>query len=209
MDCKRSNNNLYHHFFAVRLIQVGNALQMLKLVLKLHKLHNFSTLFHFRYVQNFDVCILDDASECSELSSILPLQFNPTSVILFGDEKQESSDISSTGLNRSLFTRIIDGYKKFKKNCPNIHRLNEQFLMKNEICRALNTLFYDGRMETAKNVFDPEFKLNPYGFFDNSGVYFLIDLIKVVNEFLDSEQFSYRIIVPTHDDKKHLESILL
>lgn len=53
----------------------------------------FLTLF--RYVKTFDVCIIDEASQCTESWSMVPLQYQITSFILVGDSKQLSPVVLS------------------------------------------------------------------------------------------------------------------
>lgn len=52
-------------------------------------------LFDFRYVRKFDVCFIDEASQCTEPWSLVPLQYNITSLILVGDSHQLSPVVLS------------------------------------------------------------------------------------------------------------------
>lgn len=45
---------------------------------------------YFRYVDHFDVCIIDDAAQCSEPWSLIPLRFDIQSLILVGDKCQST-----------------------------------------------------------------------------------------------------------------------
>lgn len=50
----------------------------------------------FRFVKKFDVCFIDEASQCTEPWSLVPLQYNISSLILVGDSNQLSPVILST-----------------------------------------------------------------------------------------------------------------
>lgn len=49
----------------------------------------------YRFVRQFDVCFLDEASQCTEAWSLVPLQYHISSYILVGDSNQLSPVVLS------------------------------------------------------------------------------------------------------------------
>lgn len=49
---------------------------------------HFEIMFGFRFIRYFDVCIIDEASQCTEPWSLVPLQYQIKSLILVGDSNQ-------------------------------------------------------------------------------------------------------------------------
>lgn len=83
--------------------------------------------------------LFDDASEMTEFSSLAPLSFNPSALILFGDTFQKPKvelELSSK-YNISMFKRLIDANQRFVINLKNQHRYYAP------ISRILNTFFYE------------------------------------------------------------------
>ncbi|XP_052859682.1 uncharacterized protein LOC128266932 [Anopheles cruzii] len=98
----------------------------------------------------FDVCIIDEASQCTEPSSFVPLQYDMTKLVLVGDVKQLPATVVSNkskqaGFCDSLFSRM---YKWFHRAnfSAGIKMLNVQYRMHPEICSWPNNHFYDGRL---------------------------------------------------------------
>lgn len=57
--------------------------------------NEFLTLLIYRYIKKFDVCFIDEASQCTEPWTLVPLQYNVTSMILVGDSNQLSPVVLS------------------------------------------------------------------------------------------------------------------
>lgn len=49
----------------------------------------------FSYTQHFDICIIDEATQCTEPWSLMPLQFGIKHFILVGDTQQLPATVTS------------------------------------------------------------------------------------------------------------------
>lgn len=97
---------------------------------------------------NFDVMIMDEASQVASFMSLLPLS-KCKKFILVGDNKQlqpiEEEDISKE-MNLSLFNRLFEMY-------PHISTLlTIQYRMHKTIAQIANEIFYEGKLRTSERV---------------------------------------------------------
>lgn len=148
---------------------------------------NWFELSLFRYVNKFDICIIDEASQCIEPWSMIPLQFDIQSLIMVGDSQQLPAVVLSqvrrsvvvinarwfdsiwcfqighdNFLERSLFTRMHETCTDIDSQ-PNMYSLCEQYRMDPRICFWPNNYFYHGRLTSSPTTIDATFRLNPYG----------------------------------------------
>ncbi len=119
------------------------------------------TSFYSPLKPTFNAVIVDEASQCLELESLIPLRFNCNKVIQVGDPEQLPATVLSqiaqaNGFGVSLFERT---YRRFghgtgivSKDSSPIQILSEQFRMHPEICAFPSQNFYDGRLVTAELV---------------------------------------------------------
>ncbi|CAG8805020.1 16952_t:CDS:2, partial [Gigaspora rosea] len=124
----------------------------------------------------FQAVIIDEAAQAIELTSLIPMKFNPSWCVLVGDSNQLPPTVLSRVATdffyeQSLFTRI-------QRSAPNsVHMLNTQYRMHPEICRFPSQLFYNSQLQDvmgleqlrnqrwhAKPIF------SPYRFFDVFGI---------------------------------------
>jgi superfamily I DNA and/or RNA helicase len=96
---------------------------------------------------NFDVAVVDEATQASQPSSLIPLTM-AKKTILAGDHKQlppySSSDISeSDEMHESLFEYLMDTY-----DTKVSVQLNRQYRMNDEIAKFPNEEFYEGSLTT-------------------------------------------------------------
>ncbi|GBC08434.1 hypothetical protein RclHR1_08100002 [Rhizophagus clarus] len=121
---------------------------------------------------NFSTLIIDNATQATELSSLIPLKYNPKRVVLIGDPNQSSPTILSKiakqfSYDQSLFTRI-------QKNCPSsVKTLKTQYRMHKEISKFPNQFFYDSLIKNADYLLQKRDRpwhqskfFSPYRFFD-------------------------------------------
>lgn len=118
----------------------------------------------------FDTVIIDEACQCTELSSIIPLRYGGKRCIMVGDPNQLpptvlSGAASNYKYNQSLFVRM-------EKNCSP-HLLNVQYRMHPAISRFPSLEFYDGKLKDGpemdvlnKRPWHETLPLSPYRFFD-------------------------------------------
>lgn len=191
--------------------------------------------FSHRYMNKFDVCIIDEASQCIEPWSMIPLLFDINSLILVGDSQQLPAVVLSTvspykskikirnsiftnifwlqvgrdnNLERSLFTRLQEICADVDHK-PNSYSLCQQYRMHPDICHWSNNYFYHKRLVSAPNMIDTAFQLNPYGVLS-------LDFLQSCNDgvnYRNSDEAKFitdllKIIVRYADPKHHSYGII-
>ncbi|SCU98607.1 LADA_0H14224g1_1 [Lachancea dasiensis] len=118
----------------------------------------------------FDTVIIDEACQCTELSTIIPLRYGAKRCIMVGDPNQLpptvlSGAASNFKYNQSLFVRME------KKSSP--HLLNVQYRMHPAISKFPSTEFYKGKLSDGPDMevlntrpWHSHTPLGPYKFFD-------------------------------------------
>lgn len=109
----------------------------------------------------FDVIIIDEAGQCTEPSTLIPLRLLCEKCLLVGDPMQLPATVFSTkakssGLDQSLFERLM-------KNGHEVTLLNTQYRMLPEISAFPSIMFYDGKLQDGPNVCDahPSYIFSP------------------------------------------------
>ncbi|KAG8172314.1 hypothetical protein JTE90_012019 [Oedothorax gibbosus] len=120
----------------------------------------------------FTCCILDEASQCTEIEALQVLNFGISKLILIGDPQQLPATVSSKfaanyGFDRSLMERFHEYFSKDEKNNP-IYMLTEQFRMHSEICRFPSKQFYRNLLVTSAktDISYKAFPIEPYMVFN-------------------------------------------
>lgn len=98
-----------------------------------------------------DMCLIDEAAQALEVSSLIPLRFDPKRVVLVGDPQQLSAVVKSVAAKRarldlSLFERL-----QLIGNHPT-YMLREQYRMHSVISDFSSKYFYEGKLVTADSV---------------------------------------------------------
>ncbi len=97
---------------------------------------------------DFDVMIMDEASQVASFMSLLPL-LKCKKFILVGDNKQlqpiEEEDISKE-MNLSIFNRLFGIYPEASTF------LSTQYRMHKSIAQIANEIFYEGKLRTSEKV---------------------------------------------------------
>ncbi|SCV04833.1 LANO_0G12794g1_1 [Lachancea nothofagi CBS 11611] len=118
----------------------------------------------------FDTVIIDEACQCTELSTIIPLRYGAKRCIMVGDPNQLpptvlSGAASKLKYNQSLFVRL-------EKKCSP-HLLNVQYRMHPAISKFPSTEFYSGKLSDGPGMeasnsrpWHSRSPLGPYKFFD-------------------------------------------
>lgn len=117
----------------------------------------------------FNCVIIDEASQCSEPETLMPLYYTSISkMILIGDPMQLPATVKSVtaqtaGYGRSFFERVFTFFGEYNSENP-IHMLNQQFRMHDEICRFPSREFYAGKLHSANGAGIPQdsFPMKPY-----------------------------------------------
>ncbi|XP_058120870.1 uncharacterized protein LOC131262809 [Anopheles coustani] len=111
----------------------------------------------------YDVCIIDEATQCTELCSLLPLMYGMPKLVLVGDINQLPATVLDresvkAGFRQSLFSRLQGACGEKR-----IRTLNVQYRMHPEICRWPNGYFYKRQLKTAQSTLARKpFPLKPY-----------------------------------------------
>ena len=131
---------------------------------------NAAGLFQVRESLPFQTCVVDEAAQAVELSTLIPLSLGVKQLVLVGDPNQLPATILGNrdlmgNYERSLFERL--------QYCGvPIHTLNVQYRMNPAISEFPSKKFYNGKLENADSVYtvpffsQPPFNLNPFVFFD-------------------------------------------
>ncbi|XP_030749208.1 uncharacterized protein LOC115877189 isoform X2 [Sitophilus oryzae] len=109
----------------------------------------------------FSCCIIDEATQCHEVESLLPVMLGIDKFVLVGDPKQLNATImnreaSNLGYSESLFSRISNNFKNTRRS-P-IRMLTTQYRMHPEICSFPARQFYDGLLKWRYPMVKPEVK---------------------------------------------------
>lgn len=182
-------------------------------------------------INSFDVCIVDEATQCTEPMSLLPLQYRMSKLILVGDTKQLPATIISkeakdNKFESSLFSRIQSCFSEQSHNI--VQKLNVQYRMHPEICRFPNQYFYENRLKTGLKLetFD-SFPIKPYSVFSlidftqnysdmNAGCSNISEadfVVCIINEMFKiiptPENYSFAVITPYKKQQLEIESKIL
>lgn len=113
----------------------------------------------------FPVVICDEAAQCVEPSTLIPLRHGAVQCVMVGDHKQLSATTFSkqaaqNGFDISLFERIQSAadeelFHSKKKCVDGAVMLNTQYRMLPEICRFPSKTFYHDELSDGDNVRAP------------------------------------------------------
>ncbi|XP_031633445.1 uncharacterized protein LOC116347127 [Contarinia nasturtii] len=137
-----------------------------------------------KYVDKIDVILFENASECDEMNSTVPLLFSPSSLVMFGDSNRnpkDSRDLISkypkSNTNQSMFKRLLDA-KYYVLHLNRTYRFSKLLLhMLNE------TMYYEKRLELFNR--DQQFtQLKGFAVlhYENENEHELVQLMKRVVE---------------------------
>lgn len=133
----------------------------------------------------FDTVIVDEACQCTELSSIIPLRYGGKRCIMVGDPNQLpptvlSGAASNYGYNQSLFVRME------KHSLP--YLLDVQYRMHPAISKFPSLEFYSGRLKDGPKV--EELNIRPWHKDDSMAPYRFFDIV-TGRESQNSKSMSY------------------
>ena len=123
----------------------------------------------------FEIVIIDEAAQCVEMSSLIPLKYGCVKCIMVGDPKQLpptvfSKEAAKFQYEQSLFVRMQNNF------ADEVHLLNTQYRMHPEISLFPSRTFYDDLLMDGKGMAELRQKpwhvsslLAPYRFFDVVG----------------------------------------
>lgn len=88
--------------------------------------------------------IIDEASQATEISALVPFCHDVGKVILVGDQNQLPATVFSENAEKTLFNRSL--YERFLSNEIECFTLNIQYRMQSIIREFPNNQFYDGKI---------------------------------------------------------------
>lgn len=107
-----------------------------------------SSCHYFLDDTDFDVMIMDEASQVASFMSLLPL-LKCKKFILVGDNRQlqpiEEEDISKE-MNLSIFNRLFKMYSEASTFLPTQYRMHKS------IAQIANEIFYEGKLRTPEKI---------------------------------------------------------
>ncbi len=111
----------------------------------------------------FDICIMDEASQCVEPEALIPLRLGFAKLVMVGDPAQLPATVSSMAakeqsFSTSLFARLFKHFE-FAEPCP-VQHLVVQYRMASEIMTWPNQYFYGGKLRLGDQ--QRQFPLNNY-----------------------------------------------
>ncbi|XP_055527245.1 uncharacterized protein LOC129719854 isoform X2 [Wyeomyia smithii] len=175
----------------------------------------------------FDVCIIDEATQCTEIASFTPLQYNVRKLILVGDPKQLpplvfGKEAADAGLKNSLFSRIENSF--IGTDLEGVKMLTTQYRMHPEILKWPNEYFYEGKLSSdMQSTKCDEFPFRPYTVFsleyqqnqtqsehqiyNDDEIQFVLSLLSEIMKFCERHT-SIAIITPYTRHKREIEKYL-
>ena len=107
---------------------------------------------------NFKYVLIDEATQCCEIESLLPIMHGSKYIVMIGDQKQLGPTIiypkaDLVGMKISLFERMIKLYPN------NYTMLKKQYRMSQVLSSFPSTFFYEGKIKNSSKYED---KINKY-----------------------------------------------
>ena len=122
----------------------------------------FSTLSSagLRIIENtkFSVCVIDEAAQSTEVSTLIPLRLGCDQCVLCGDPAQLPATIHSKGKTGVLCRRSL--FERLQKGGHCVHFLSLQYRMHPLICSFPSAAFYGGLLKSG--ISDPNAFRRPY-----------------------------------------------
>ncbi|KAM7291600.1 uncharacterized protein ISCGN_028173 [Ixodes scapularis] len=127
--------------------------------------------------QCFSSVIVDEATQCTEVETLLCLQYRTSRLVLIGDPLQLPATVLSRhavqlNFQESLFERFYKCLENEKKGgAQAVFMLTDQRRMHSEICSFPSRYFYDGKLQPVAGLDASyaSFPLNPYLVFNVLG----------------------------------------
>jgi senataxin len=123
--------------------------------------------------RGFDMVVIDEAAQASEVAILPPLSLGATRCVLIGDPRQLPATVISRAAHTLQYSRSL--FERFQQGgCPTI-LLSVQYRMHPQIRDFPSRYFYQGRLTDSENVaslpdesYHRDALLRPYIFYDVS-----------------------------------------
>uniref|UniRef100_A0A182Q8H3 FHA domain-containing protein n=1 Tax=Anopheles farauti TaxID=69004 RepID=A0A182Q8H3_9DIPT len=178
----------------------------------------------------FGVCVIDEATQCTELCTLLPLQYGVKKMVLVGDINQLPATVLDqqsveAGFRTSLFSRLYQSYIGSSDEHVGLNLLKTQYRMHPEICHWPNLYFYSAQLRNASctEMMRKQIPLQPYmvislsynqeltqahhEIYNRDEIQFVVGLMKEVVKCCD-KQATFAIITPYARHKEELGNSL-
>jgi senataxin len=97
-----------------------------------------------------DYCVIDEAAQSIEVSSLIPLKFTPKRIVLVGDPQQLPAVVKSAAAKRLRFDMSLIERLQLLGN--RTYMLREQYRMHPSIAEISSEFFYEGKLITPNSV---------------------------------------------------------
>ncbi|KAK8388446.1 hypothetical protein O3P69_020435 [Scylla paramamosain] len=123
-----------------------------------------------KYPNHFTCCIVDEAGQCQETETLLPLLFGIRKLVLVGDHHQLPATVlsqlaQSKNLRKSLFERLHHRLVLELQQEDVVHTLNVQYRMHPQIAEWPACYFYQNKLRSEVST-QQSTTFNPYMIFD-------------------------------------------
>lgn len=126
-----------------------------------------------RIINHFTCAIIDEATQATELDSLIPLQYGVTKLFLVGDPNQLpptvlSAKAQNLNFGLSLFERLFNHFQDQEAGNQSVMMLRTQYRMDPAICLFPNSLIYNNLLRTDKKIeeYCQKFPFHPYTVFN-------------------------------------------
>uniref|UniRef100_A0A182P6C1 FHA domain-containing protein n=1 Tax=Anopheles epiroticus TaxID=199890 RepID=A0A182P6C1_9DIPT len=173
----------------------------------------------------FSVCIIDEATQCTELCSLLPLQYDITKMVLVGDINQLPATVLDqqcieAGFRTSLFARLYQSYAG-EGEADQLKMLKTQYRMHPNICHWPNRYFYNSQLKNAPCTemmrkaiklkhymvislsYDQELTQAQYEIYNKDEIRFVVELMRQMVRCCDKHA-TFAIVTPYVRQKEEL-----
>ncbi|KAL4504421.1 hypothetical protein ABPG72_009867 [Tetrahymena utriculariae] len=98
----------------------------------------------------FDTVVVDEAAQSTEISTLIPLQYQCTRLILIGDHNQLPATIFSKKCEKFNYHQSL--FERFEKCKVEVHMLNQQYRMNPIISKFISQTFYQEKISDAEKI---------------------------------------------------------
>jgi len=104
------------------------------------------------FKKEFSLLIMDEASQATELTTLIPFRYEIPQTIIVGDQKQLPPTVKNSIAERQG-NYGVSFFERLQQNNPTaVHLLNTQYRMHPHISKLSSSLFYDNKIKNGDNV---------------------------------------------------------